>query len=47
MRDDQASFAVAKWVTYLEGGATSIAVAMEVDGGNIVTWSQEITKLHC
>ena len=36
-RDDQAPFYTAKCVTYLEGGATPIAVDMEVEGGNIVT----------
>ena len=35
--DDQASFGVAKYVTYLEGRDVSTAVAMEVEGGNIVT----------
>ena len=35
--NDQASFVASECVTYLEGGATSIAVAMEVEGGSIVT----------
>ena len=35
--NDQASFAADKCVTYLEGGATSVAVDLQVEGGNIVT----------
>ena len=35
-RDDQASFATYKCVTYLKGGANSIGVDMEVERGNIV-----------
>ena len=35
-RNDQASFAADKCVTYLEGGATSVAVDLEVEGGNIL-----------
>ena len=34
--NDQASFAVDKCVTYLGGGTTSYAVALEVEGGNIL-----------
>ena len=36
-RDEQASFAEAKCVTFLERVSTSIALALEVEGGNIVT----------
>ena len=35
--NDQASFAAAKCVTYIKVSATSIAMALEVEGGNIVT----------
>ena len=35
-RNKQASFATAKCVTYLEGGATSAAEALEVERGNII-----------
>ena len=35
--NDQASFDAAKCVNYLEGGYKSFAVALEVEGGNIVT----------
>ena len=44
--DDQASFSAPKCVTYLEGNATSVAVALEVDGGNIVTCTQDNKKLR-
>ena len=36
-RDDHASFAETKCVTYLEGGAISVAVALKVERGNILT----------
>ena len=35
-RDDQTYFAADKYVTYLEVSATSAAVSMEVERGNIV-----------
>ena len=35
--DDQASFSAAKHLTYLVGGETSVGVALEVEGGKIVT----------
>ena len=44
--DDQASFAAAKCVTYIEGSATSVAVALDLEGGNIVTCAKEITKFR-
>ena len=37
--DDQTSFAAAKCMAYVKGGATSVAVALEVEGGNIVTYA--------
>ena len=37
MQNEWAYFVAAKSVTYLEGGATSDAVALGVDRGNIVT----------
>ena len=36
--DNHVSFAAAKCVVYIEGGATPVAVALEVEGGNIVTF---------
>ena len=38
-RDDHASFSAAKRMTYLEGGATSVAVDLGVEGGNIVAFA--------
>ena len=35
--NNQASFAAAKYATYLEGGATSVTVALKVEGVNILT----------
>ena len=39
MRDDKASFYAAELVTYLEGGAIYVAVALEFEGDNIVMYS--------
>ena len=36
--NDQSYFDAVKCVAYLEGGATSAAVALEVEGGSIVTY---------
>ena len=38
-RDYQAYFAAANYVNYLEVGANSAAVALGVEGGNIVTFA--------
>ena len=35
--DDQTSFSATKCVTYLKVGATSVAVALGVEGENILT----------
>ena len=40
----QAFFDVSKYMTYLEGSVTSVAVTLEVEGGNIVICTSEITK---
>ena len=48
MCNDQASFVVAKCMTYTKGYSTDVAVAMEVGGGvggNIITCSKEISEL--
>ena len=37
--DDQASFAADKCMKYPKGGNTSISVALEVEGSNIVTFA--------
>ena len=37
MRNEKASFAEARCMMYLEGGDTSVTVALEVEGSNIVT----------
>ena len=37
MCNNQAYFPAAKCVTYIEVGDTSVEVALEVEGGNIVT----------
>ena len=36
-RDYQAYFSAAKYVTYLEGSATSVTVDLVVERGNVVT----------
>ena len=36
-RNEKASFAADRCVMYLEGGDTSVPVALEVEGSNIVT----------
>ena len=36
MRDKKGLFSLVKFVTYLEGGATSAAVDLEVGGDNII-----------
>ena len=43
--EEQASFAVAKFVKYIKVGATSVAIALEVEGSNILTCTSDIPKL--
>ena len=39
MCDDQSSFAADKCVVYIEDDAMSVAVSLEVGGGNIITYA--------
>ena len=44
--NDQAYLDADKCMAYLEGGVTSAAVALEVEGGKIITCAYEIAKFR-